>query len=70
MVWGDVKWVYALQFITSNGRISPHYGGDDGTPTIMSGEDGVLVAFSGSRKSNSIAEIQVSMSQCRKVLPG
>lgn len=62
MVWADADWVYALQFMTSGGRISSHYGGIGGKPTIMSSEDGVLVGFSGSIKSSMMHQIQVSKS--------
>ncbi|KAF8602191.1 hypothetical protein BDV93DRAFT_217373 [Ceratobasidium sp. AG-I] len=58
VVWSSSKWVFAIQFITSNGRVSPHYGGDSGIPSIMTAEDGVLVAFSGTIRSNSFEQIQ------------
>lgn len=61
MVWSDTYWVYALQFITSCGRVSSHFGGDGGTLTIMSAEDGVLVALPGSKNSDTVSEIQVSI---------
>lgn len=60
MMWAGSSWVYALQFTTSDGRISPHYGGEEGTPTIMSAEDGILVGISGSRKLTWINQLQVS----------
>lgn len=36
-----------MQFITNYRRVSPHYGGDGGTPTILHSEDGVFVGCSG-----------------------
>ena len=61
--------MYAIQCATSHGRVSACYGGSRGIPTIMSVEDGVLVAFSGSTrsdtkgdtKSDSVCQIQVSV---------
>lgn len=60
MVWADIDWVYALQFITSSGRISSLYGGKGGTPKVLSSEDGVLAGFSGNVKSSTIHQIQAS----------
>ncbi|KAG9081566.1 hypothetical protein FS749_007570 [Ceratobasidium sp. UAMH 11750] len=37
----------ALQFMTSKGRMSQHYGGNGGKPTLLSSKGGALVAFSG-----------------------
>jgi hypothetical protein len=47
VVWNNEESVCAVQFVTTRGRISPHYGGNGGTPAILSGEGGVLVSFSG-----------------------
>ena len=59
--------MYALQFITSDGRIAPHYGGGGGdeTSAIINTEDGVLIAFSGCRKSNKVSENQVGVLQIK-----
>lgn len=65
MIWADSSWIYAIQFVTNYHRVSPHYGGHYGTPTILRSEDGVLVAFSGKSithpgwKTDLIRQIQV-----------
>ena len=60
MMWADANWMYGLQFTTSNGRFSPHYGMVGGKPAVLSSEDGVLVAFSGIIKSGTFHPLQVS----------
>ncbi|KAF8593862.1 hypothetical protein BDV93DRAFT_193602 [Ceratobasidium sp. AG-I] len=45
-VWADAEWIFAVQFVTNYRRVSPHYGGEEGIPTILRSEDGVLVALS------------------------
>ncbi|KAG9121666.1 hypothetical protein FRC07_002298 [Ceratobasidium sp. 392] len=47
MVWDNTVGVCAVQFITTNGRLSPHFGGSNGTPKILSSEAGVLAGFIG-----------------------
>ncbi|KAG9078841.1 hypothetical protein FS749_009098 [Ceratobasidium sp. UAMH 11750] len=49
IVWNNIETVSAIQFVTTFGRISPHYGGNDGIPNLMNSEGGVLAGFSGRR---------------------
>ncbi|KAG9094738.1 hypothetical protein FRC07_011261, partial [Ceratobasidium sp. 392] len=46
-VWDDAGGVCAVQFVTTNGRFSLHFGGNGGTPKILSSEAGVLAGFIG-----------------------
>ncbi|KAG9090240.1 hypothetical protein FRC07_012153, partial [Ceratobasidium sp. 392] len=59
LVWENHQATCGIQFMTSTGRISPHYGGDRGTPSILSSEDGVLVAFSGKLTMDSYCKYDV-----------
>ncbi|QRV82452.1 Jacalin-like lectin domain protein [Ceratobasidium sp. AG-Ba] len=53
MVWTDDETMCAIQFISNKGRVSPHYGGDNGVPRVLNSEGGALSAFSGKIKKNS-----------------
>ncbi|KAF8602190.1 hypothetical protein BDV93DRAFT_217366 [Ceratobasidium sp. AG-I] len=64
MVWFTSDWLSALQFTTSDGRVSAHYGGSQGTPTIMTAKDGVLVGFTGGIKHRWICQIQFGGMTC------
>lgn len=53
MIWADdTEWVHGLQFVTNYRKVSPHYGGEEGTPTILRSDDGILVAFSSKWKQH------------------
>jgi hypothetical protein len=60
--------ITGIQFVTNMGRVSPHYGGSSGTPTVLYSDDGALVAFSGRLtmhtqcKEYMISQLQVSPS--------
>ncbi|QRV82451.1 Fungal Zn(2)-Cys(6) binuclear cluster domain [Ceratobasidium sp. AG-Ba] len=41
--WLDDQRIYGLQFNTSKGRVSHHFGGSDGRPTILTSYGGALV---------------------------
>ncbi|KAG9101284.1 Zymogen granule membrane protein 16 [Ceratobasidium sp. UAMH 11750] len=61
IVWNHKDSVRAVQFVTTGGRLSLHYGGIEGTPTILSCEGGVLAGFSGKMinlDKNTIGHIQ------------
>ncbi|KAG9082058.1 hypothetical protein FS749_007144 [Ceratobasidium sp. UAMH 11750] len=66
LVWTDQETTCGIQFVTNKGRISPHYGGDEGTPSVLNCDGGSLAAFSGKVKQHSywkkdmIYRIQVS----------
>ncbi|KAG9088128.1 hypothetical protein FRC06_002222, partial [Ceratobasidium sp. 370] len=47
VVWKNHEATCAIQFVTNLGRISPHYGGSEGRPSVLDCEDSALVAFSG-----------------------
>lgn len=68
IVWANAAWVYGLEFTTSDGRVSPHFGGEAGTPTVVSSEDGILVAFSVLITSNLFHRMQVSSVYCTAIL--
>ncbi|KAG8700323.1 hypothetical protein FRC08_004767 [Ceratobasidium sp. 394] len=57
VVWENDEATCAIQFITNMGRISPHYGGSEGRPSILDCEDGALVAFSG-QSSHIVYRVQ------------
>ncbi|KAG9078604.1 hypothetical protein FS749_009340 [Ceratobasidium sp. UAMH 11750] len=63
IVWNNTETVSAIQFVTTFGRISPHYGGNDGVPNLMNSGGGVLAGFSGRRteldQNDVIGRIQV-----------
>ncbi|KAG8743839.1 hypothetical protein FRC10_011306 [Ceratobasidium sp. 414] len=71
IVWNDPgqEGISGIQFTTNLGRVSPHYGGHGGTPTVQSSKDGCLVTFSGRFVNHSdlrvkmIAQIQASIEQ-------
>lgn len=56
MVWADSDWVCAIQFVTNYRRVSPHYGGEGGAPTLLRSDDGILVAISGKWRQHPIWE--------------
>jgi hypothetical protein len=41
----DSEWVYGIQFVTNEGRVSRHYGGTGGTPTVLKSKNGALVGL-------------------------
>ncbi|QRV96327.1 gag-polypeptide of LTR copia-type [Ceratobasidium sp. AG-Ba] len=43
VAWSDDQRIYGLQFNTSKGRVSHHFGGSDGRPAIFSSYGGALV---------------------------
>ncbi|KAG8743392.1 hypothetical protein FRC10_012118 [Ceratobasidium sp. 414] len=53
VVWTDQETTCGIQFVTNKGRISPHYGGNGGAPSILNCEGGALAAFSGKVKRHS-----------------
>ncbi|KAG8713594.1 hypothetical protein FRC08_013060 [Ceratobasidium sp. 394] len=53
LVWTDQETTCGIQFVTNKGRISPHYGGDEGTPSVLNCDGGSLAAFSGKVKQHS-----------------
>ncbi|KAB5589822.1 hypothetical protein CTheo_6746 [Ceratobasidium theobromae] len=49
LVWmgteSGINWVYSIQFITTRGRVSRHYGGSQGQPTVLRSKGGALVGL-------------------------
>ncbi|QRV82906.1 Jacalin-like lectin domain protein [Ceratobasidium sp. AG-Ba] len=58
LVWKKRGILFGVQFITTKGRMSPHYGDHDGIPTLLSCSDGVLAGLSGSHDGGKIGPIQ------------
>ncbi|KAG8735792.1 Protein MICROTUBULE BINDING PROTEIN 2C [Ceratobasidium sp. 428] len=58
LVWREpsLEAMSGIQFITSLGRVSPHYGGHGGIPTVLRSTDGCLVAFCGRSINHSEAK--------------
>lgn len=69
-MWSNREWVCGIQFRTNTGRISPHYGGAEGTPAVARYKGGVLTAFSSLVRrhhhlgSDLVHRIQVSENYC------
>ncbi|KAG8738561.1 hypothetical protein FRC10_006686 [Ceratobasidium sp. 414] len=68
IVWNDANGVCAVQFVTTQGKISPHYGGNKGTPIILSSGGGVLAEFAEITRDNEANAI--SRIQCFPRRPG
>lgn len=59
IVWNGENKVYGVQFVTTRGRVSPHYGGNDGVPAIMNSSESVLTGLIGvGRPFDGIAHLQ------------
>ncbi|KAG8777533.1 hypothetical protein FRC12_000320 [Ceratobasidium sp. 428] len=58
VVWTDEETTCGIQFVTNKGKISPHYGGDGGTPSVLNCDGGALAAFAGKVKKNMVYRVQ------------
>jgi hypothetical protein len=70
VVWSTTtqEAISGIQFVTNMGRVSPHYGGYGGKPTVFNNDGGALVAFSGrltmhtQQKEYMVSQLQASRS--------
>ncbi|KAG8724806.1 hypothetical protein FRC09_013992, partial [Ceratobasidium sp. 395] len=58
VVWTNEETTCGIQFVTNQGRISPHYGGDGGMPSVLYCDGGALAAFAGKVKKNMVYRVQ------------
>ncbi|KAG8697484.1 hypothetical protein FRC09_007848 [Ceratobasidium sp. 395] len=58
LVW-ESEYTRGIQFMTNTGRISAHFGQNNGKPNVLSSEDGVLVALSGKLSLESYQKYDV-----------
>ncbi|ELU37970.1 Jacalin domain-containing protein [Rhizoctonia solani AG-1 IA] len=58
LLWKDNRGICGIQFGTSQGRTSQHFGSTGGSPQIMRSPGGCLSAFSGVNQDGMLRELQ------------